>query len=291
MPLRAVLYSTEMSRWSRRRIVAIATVALLAGLAPLAKRSLEQRLIYFPDRAVTDTPARYGLSFQDVWATTSDGVRVHGWAMAPEGVARAWLLYSHGNAGNVSVRPSGVAPLVRDGLGVLLYDYRGYGRSEGSPTEQGTYRDGEAMLAQASRLAAGPGRVFLYGVSLGGGVSYELAARHPEVAGLITDATFTSIPAMARELYPVPGLSWAVSTRYDNLGKAPLVRVPRLVMHGTADELIPFSMGIALRDATSPPAEFLAIRGAHHNDTQKTGGDEYYGAIRRFVDKCLATPR
>lgn len=266
-------------------------IGLALAAAPLLEMSLERRLIYFPDRVLSDTPAHANLAYEDVWATTSDRIRVHGWAMPPSGEAVAWLLYSHGNGGNVSLRPAGAAPLVRRGLGVLLYDYRGYGQSDGSPSEDGTYRDGEAMLAEAIRRAGGPQRVVLYGVSLGGGISYELARRHPELAGLITDAAFTSIPDMVRVLYPIPGLSWLVRTRYDNLAKAPGIRMPRLVMHGTDDDLIPYRMGETLRDATSPPAEFLAIRGAHHNDTFLIGGDEYYDTVRRFVGKCLASRR
>lgn len=279
-----------MARRSRRKLLLVLPVLLLVAVGLLAM-SLEQKLIYFPDRVLADTPAHAGLAYEDVWTTTSDGVRIHGWAMMPTQPAIAWLLYSHGNAGNVSLRPAGAAPLVHRGLGVLLYDYRGYGRSEGTPSEQGTYLDGEAMLAEAIRRAGGPDRVLLYGVSLGGGVSHELAVRHPELAGLITDATFTSIPDMVRAMYPIPGLSMLVRTRYDNLGKASRIKIPRLVMHGTDDELVPFRMGESLRDATTPPAAFFAIQGAHHNDTSLTGGDEYYDTVRRFVDSCLAPRR
>ncbi len=289
---RVVLYwAPPMPVWSRRKLAWLVPIGLALAAAPPLEMSLERRLIYFPDRILADTPAQDHLGYEDVWATTSDGIRVHGWAMPPAGRDAAWLLYSHGNGGNVSLRPAGVAPLVHRGLGVLLYDYRGYGRSEGRPSEQGTYADGEAMLAEAIRRAGDARRVVLYGESLGGGVSYELARRHPELCGLITISTFTSIPDMVRVLYPIPGLSWLVRTRYDNLAKARDIRVPRLVIHGTDDELVPFRMGEALRDATSPPAEFLAIRGAHHNDTFSTGGDEYYDAVQRFVGNCLVSRR
>jgi len=280
-----------MLRWSRRRVAAVALVALLLLALPVLAMSLETRLIYFPQRTLADSPADHGLAFDDVLVTTSDGLRIHGWAVVPSTPPVAWLLYSHGNAGNLSYRSAGVAPLVRRGLALLLYDYRGYGRSEGSPSEEGTYRDGEAMLAETIRRASDPRKVLLYGVSLGGGVSYELARRHPEIAGVVTDATFTSVPDVVRVMYPIPGLSRIVRTRYDNLSKARSIGIPRLVMHGTSDEIIPFWMGERLRDATDPPAEFLAIRGAHHNDTQVVGGDEYYDTIRRFVHRCLAGRR
>ena len=272
-----------------RRKAAIAVLALALVLGPLVTLMfLETSFIYLPSPDLVDSPSDYGLAFEDVWVTASDGPRIHGWLMKPPGAPRAWLLYSHGNAGNISGRPAIVRPLVEDGLAVLLFDYRGYGRSEGTPDEQGTYRDAEAMLAKLVERAGTPAKVFLFGRSLGGGVSYELAVRHPELAGIITDATFTSMPAMSKLVFPIPGLSLLVRTRYDNLAKAPKVRIPRLVMHGTRDDLIPFAMGEALRDATEPPADFHAIEGGGHNDTFAVGGREYYLAVRRFVDKHLA---
>ncbi len=272
-----------------RRRVAVAVVLLVVGLVPIGLLMLlETGFIYFPSPDLVDTPADHGLDFEDVTVRASDGVRLHGWLMKPESEPRAWLLYSHGNAGNVSGRPEVARPLVKRGLAVLLYDYRGYGRSEGSPNEEGTYRDGEAMLAVLRERAASPRRIFLFGRSLGGGVSYELAVRHPDLGGLITDATFTSMPAMARRVFPIPGAWLLVRTKYDNSSKAPRVRLPRLVMHGTEDELIPFSMGKALRDATDPPAAFFAVEGAGHNDTFAVGGREYAETVRRFVDECLS---
>ena len=277
----------RLSSKSKRR-GAVAVVALLLLLGPIVLLMfLETGFIYYPDSVVYETPAEYGLAYEDVQVTASDGVQIHGWLMKPEGEPRAWLLYSHGNAGNVCGRPEVARPLVKRGFAVLLYDYRGYGKSAGKPDEEGTYRDGEAMLSVQLERAGSPKRVFLFGRSLGGGVSYELAVRHPELGGLITDATFTSMPSMVRLVFPIPGAWLLVRTKYDNLAKAPQVRMPRLVMHGTADELIPFSMGEKLRDATSPPAEFHAIEGAGHNDTYAVGGREYAEAVRRFVDKCL----
>jgi fermentation-respiration switch protein FrsA (DUF1100 family) len=125
--------------------------------------------------------------------------------------------------------------------------------------------------------------VVLYGHSLGGGVSHELAVRHPELAGLVTDSTFTSTPALAGRLVPIPLLPRLVRTRYDNLEKARRVRLPRLVIHAERDALIPFDMGVTLRDATSPPAPFLAVAGAGHNDAYEVGGRAYYDAIEAFV--------
>ena len=248
----------------------------------------EERLIYFPERRLWDSPADHGLAYEEVVREARGGVQVFGWALLPGREARAWLLYSHGNAGNISLRPAIVQPLVEMGYAALLYDYRGYGRSgPGRPDEPGTYDDGEAMLAEALRRAGHPRRVFLLGESLGGGVSYELARRHPELGGLITSSTFTSIPAMVRKLFPLPGLGALVRTRYDNLAKARELRPPRLLLHGRCDELVPFRMAEELRDATRPPAELVAVDGAGHNDLFDVGGDACYSAIARFVERHL----
>lgn len=276
-----------MRRPRSKRWIVILSAALLLVLPWALLMFLETSFIYFPSRELIDTPAAYGLLYEDVFAETGDGVKVHGWLMKPTGTPRAFLLFSHGNAGNVSGRPEIARPLVQRGLAVLLYDYRGYGQSEGSPNEEGTYSDAEAMLAVLAARAPSQGHIFLFGRSLGGGVSYELALRHPELGGLITDATFTSMREMARLVFPIPGVWRLVRTRYDNLDKAPRVLVPRLVMHGTHDELIPFAMSERLRDATDPPAAFHPIAGAGHNDTFAVGGREYADAIERFVQQCL----
>ena len=245
---------------------------------------VETPFLYIPTRKLVDSPADYGLAFEDIVRTTPDGLRVQGWLMSPSIAPDAWVLYSHGNGGNISRRPKIIAPLVQRGIAVLLYDYRGYGRSEGKPSEQGTYLDGETMLAELLSRASNPKRVFLYGRSLGGGVSHELAVRHPELGGLITDATFTSVPDIARVLLPIPFILKRVQSRYDNLAKARTLTMPRLVMHGTNDRLIPFSMGEQLRDCTEPKALFHPVHGAGHNNTYTIGGSEYADTIRRFID-------
>ncbi|MCU0694233.1 MAG: alpha/beta hydrolase [Polyangiaceae bacterium] len=270
-------------RWVAPIVLIIALALSLLGVPMF----FENHFIYCPTRTLEDTPAAYGLAFEDVWARAADGTRIHGWAMIPADRPVAWLLFSHGNAGNISGRPVVARPLVQRGLAVLLYDYRGYGLSEGAPDEPGTYLDGEAMLAEVLRRAPHSSQVFLFGRSLGGAISYELAVRHPNLGGVITDATFTSMPELARRLFAIPGLGHLVRTRYDNLQKAGRTSLPRLVMHGTHDEMIPFEMAQALRDATHPPAAFFAVQGATHNDTFLVGGDEYANVIERFVLGCL----
>jgi hypothetical protein len=248
----------------------------------------EERLIYFPGRSLDPKPTDLGLEYEDLWLTADDGVRVNAWALLPPGTARGWVLYSHGNADTMAIRVGIMKPLVERGLGVLLYDYRGYGRSEGRPEEQGTYHDGEVMLAEAVRRAGDARRVFLMGESLGGGVSHELAVRHPGLAGLITTSTFTSIPDMVVALLKLPALRRVVHTQYDNLAKVPRITLPRLILHGTRDELVPYRMGERLRDASTPPAAFLAVQGAGHNDIFDVDPEGAYGALFAFIDRHLA---
>lgn len=273
-----------------RKTVAVVLASLFLVACPFFLMLFETSFIYYPSRQILGSPSDEGLIFEDIHRTTSDGLRIHGWLMKPTSEPVAWLLFSHGNAGNISGRPRIAQPLVARRVAVLLYDYRGYGKSEGSPDEQGTYLDGQAMLEELLSRARQPRQVFLFGRSLGGGVSHELAVRHPELGGLITDATFTSIPQLARILFPIPGVWRVMRTRYDNLSKVPQIKIPRLVMHGTQDEMIPFSMAEQLRDATNPPAQFFPISGAGHNDTFLRGGSEYADAIVRFIEQCQSSP-
>jgi uncharacterized protein len=130
--------------------------------------------------------------------------------------------------------------------------------------------------------------VVLYGHSLGGGVSYELAARHPELAGIVTDATFTSIPDMVRRTTVFAPLAPLVRTRMDNLRRVAQVRMPKLILHGTADRTVPFAMAEELRARARPPVELVSLPGAGHDNAYVVNQELYFGALSRFVDRCLA---
>ena len=244
---------------------------------------IEDRFIYYPDSVVVTTPERLGLAHEEVRIPTSDGGMVHGYFVYPAGTPRAYLLFSHGNAGNITGRLFVADELVQRGMAVLLYDYRGYGQSPGTPSEAGLYADAEAAYAWLVARAGTADRVVLYGRSLGGGVSWEMAVRHPEAGGIITDATFTSVPDMAGRLVPLPFIGKLVRTRMDNRSHVAEVALPKLLMHGTEDELIPFDMGEELHERAAPPVEFVPIPHAGHNDTMAPDPALYYGAMERFV--------
>ena len=269
-------------RW--RIAAAGLAAAVLLGLAALGIAAMiEDRFIYYPDGQLVATPDQIGLDHEEVWLDTADGGQVHGWYVVPEEEPRAHLLFSHGNAGNISGRLWVAQALVERDMAVLMYDYRGYGKSPGEPSEAGLYADGEAAYAWLVQRAGDPARVVLYGRSLGGAVSWELAHRHPEVAGIVTDSSFTSMPDMASRLIPLPFIGTLMRTEMNNRRRVTQVTVPKLLLHGTDDELIPFAMGQELADRAAPPVQFVPIEGAGHNDTMETDPELYYGAIERFV--------
>ena len=292
-PLRARLFAALQGVRRRRATIARYAVALAALLALVAVlrgfEVFDRAFIYFPSRAIERTPADAGLDFEDVTFQASDGVSLHGWHIpAPDAVAT--LVWFHGNGGNISHRVDNIRELVRRlNVNVFIFDYRGYGRSEGSPDEQGTYLDGEAALEQAlAHPDVDADRVVYFGRSLGCAVAAEMALRRPPLA-LICESGFTSIPAMASSAYPfIPGLRFLVTTKYDALAKIRGVRAPVMIAHGDRDEIVPFAMGRELFAAAPDPKRFLAIPGAMHNDTYHVGGPPYFEAMGLFLHDVIA---
>jgi uncharacterized protein len=248
-------------------------LALLAGCGT----ALERGLVYHPSRTLEGTPAAFGLAFQDVEVTTDDGVAIHGWLVP--GTRSGTILYCHGNAGNISHR---LAKLERFhdrlGLSILIFDYRGYGRSAGAPDEAGTYADARGMRDWLAEQDPGP--VVYFGESLGAAVATALAVEDAPAA-LVLEAPFTSVPAMAN--LTVPGAGWLFRTRYDTLGLIPRSDAPLLVLHGDADEVVPQRLGRAVFDAGGEPKIFVALPGAHHNDAHEAGGETYWEAWTAFL--------
>jgi fermentation-respiration switch protein FrsA (DUF1100 family) len=244
---------------------------------------IERSFIYFPDRELIGDPADFDLPFDDVSFVAEDGVRLHGWFVPANGDV-TWLWF-HGNAGNISYRLENLRLLHDDlGVNVFLFDYRGYGRSGGTPSEEGTYRDGEAALAYVlSRPDVDPQRIVYFGRSLGAGVAVELAIRRPPRA-LILESPVPSVAELARHHYPFLPVAGLVRTKYDSLSKIGNVRVPLLVLHGDRDEIVPFDGGRRLFEAANEPKRFYTIEGAGHNDTYLVGGKEYFRALREFVE-------
>ena len=243
----------------------------------------EEKLIYFPARELEATPGALGLPHDEVFLTASDGTRIHGWFLPADPPGRGAVLVCHGNAGNVSGRLDRAVRLENElGLDVFLFDYRGFGRSEGSPDEEGTYQDGLAAYGYlAEDRGIEPSRIVLFGESLGAAVAIELARRVPAGA-LVLEAPFTSIAAMAKVAYPFLPTFW-VRTKYDSLSKIGEVGLPVLIFHGTRDDVVPFAQGEELFRAAREPKTFVPVEGAGHSDAYERGGDAYWNAFRETV--------
>jgi len=266
---------------SRQRLLIFFAV-LLAGLI-LVPVLFERRLIYFPFRTLEVTPKELGLRFEEARLVTEDGVTLHGWFLPVEG-SRFTVLVCHGNAGNISHRLDRAmlmhAKLKTD---VFLFDYRGYGLSQGAPDEEGTYRDARAAHRYLSTArGVPPGNLIIFGESLGAAVALQLALEVP-ARGLVLESPFTSVGDMARGVVPVLPLGRLLRTKYDNLGKVGGLRMPLLVLHGDRDTTVPFAQGRRLFEAAPEPKSFFVIRGAGHNDTYLIGGDLYWQAWSDFL--------
>jgi hypothetical protein len=269
-------------------VAAVAVVALGGGVV-----LFERSLIFFPSRSTAGEAAarsvaeRSGVHIEDVWCTAADGVRLHGWlATGSEGAGGKVLLWFHGNAGNLFDRVELLIELARTGQSVLILDYRGYGRSEGRPSESGLAKDARAAWSYlVDERSLAPGQIVLLGKSLGGAVAVRLATE-TEPAGLIVQSSFTSIPAMAARHYPFVPQS-LVRTQMSSLDRIGDVRCPVLVIHGTHDEIVPYDMGEALYRAAPEPKQLHTVEGATHNDTWLVGGRAYLEAIRRFVEAAV----
>ncbi|MBU4044929.1 MAG: alpha/beta hydrolase [Gammaproteobacteria bacterium] len=258
-------------------------LAVYVGLA-LLLFLFQSRLVFYPqmDRTLSTTPAQIGLPFEEVNLKAVDGVELHGWYV-PAVKPRGTILFTHGNAGNISHRLDYVAMFHRLGYNTLIFDYRGYGNSSGSPSEQGTYLDAESAWAYVTQIKHEPAcRIALLGESLGGAVAAQLASRH-RPAALVLASSFTSVPDLGQQLYPWLPVRWLAHIRYDTRAYLQQAQVPLLVAHSPQDEIIPYAHGQALYAAAREPKTFLELAGGH-NDGFIFMREDWVGALRDFLD-------
>lgn len=242
----------------------------------------QARLIYHPKKSHRGAPNDVGLPYEEVWLQSGPH-RIHGWHVRSPG-SRALLLFSHGNAGNISHRLESIALFHELGLNVLIYDYRGYGKSGGAPSEKGTYMDLQAAWRHATGpLGYSPSRIYLFGRSLGGGVTSWLATR-VKAAGVILESTFTSMPDLAAELYWYIPVRWLISYSYNTADRLHRIKLPILVVHSTEDELIPFSHGQALFQRATEPKWFLPIKGSHNRGFLQSRA-RYRQGLKKFLNR------
>jgi fermentation-respiration switch protein FrsA (DUF1100 family) len=268
--------------WRVPLLVAVCVTGILGASMILG---LEKFALFFPERSLAATPRAEGLAYEDAWFPASDGVKLHGWLVPAPG-ARVTLIWFHGNAGNISDRVPNLGYLHRLlRINVFIFDYRGYGQSEGRHfdlSEEATYRDGEGALAYLRARPDVPRTSLVYfGRSLGAAIAVEMAHRRP-AAGLILETPFTTLKDVARVHYPFVPL-WFLRTKYESLRKIPEIRVPLLILHGDRDEVIPLEHAQRLYAAANAPKQLYVIHGAHHNDTYVVGGVTYFDMWRRFL--------
>jgi len=249
--------------------------------------TIESWFLYHPFAAISVTPASYGVPFEEVRFPAADGTRLHGWYVPPVRADGPVLLWAHGNAGNISHRSENIAMIRREtGAGVFIFDYRGYGRSEGRPREAGLYADMRGAHAWLSGRVPG-GRIVLFGRSLGASVAVRLAAEgvpSREIArAMILESPFESLAAMGEQIFPFLPIRRMVVQQFDNVKWLPRAKLPLLLLHGDADEIVPFAQGRRLFELASPPKRFHRIAGAGHNDTYLMGGPAYWAAWREFL--------
>ena len=258
---------------------------ILAGLyagACLLMFLFQNRLAYFPERELESTPTDSGLDYRDVFFPAEDGVRLHGWFVPAEGADRV-VLVCHGNAGNISHRLATVRFFHQLGYPVFIFDYRGYGQSEGRPTEPGTYADaGGAWAHLTGSEGYAPEDIVLFGRSLGGAVAVELATR-VRPRSLIVEATFSSAADLAARAYPWLPVRWLLRMRYESDRRVREVTCPKLFIHSADDNVVPLALGRKLYEAAAAPKDFLEIRGGHSDGFLVTG-DLYRERVGAFLE-------
>lgn len=266
----------------------IISLAIAYGALVALVYLFQSRLVYFPQigREVAVTPQAYGLTFEAVTIATGDGEKLAAW-WVPAAGARGTVLIFHGNAGNISHRLDYLAMFHRLGYATLIVDYRGYGQSTGSPSEEGTYRDAEAAwrwLTVEREVKAGD--IVLFGESLGGAVAAWLATRVAPRA-LVLASTFTSVPDLGAQVYPFLPVRLISRFSYDNVENVRRVKVPVLVAHSRDDDIIPYAHGKTLFEAANQPKQLLELSGGH-NDSFLFMRPEWVEQLAAFLERSAA---
>ena len=263
-------------------IVGLALLVLLTFAVILV--GCERWIVYHPYKFPEGNWNSSSSSFskKDISFVASDGVALHGWYFSSNR-SNPTLLWFHGNAGNITHRLENIEMMKRLNIDIFIFDYRGYGKSEGKPDEKGIYLDSQAAydwLVKLKKIM--PENIILFGRSLGGICAIEVASKNP-AAGIILESVFPSASKMATKMFPILPLSWAIKSKFDAIGKVPNLKLPKLFLHGTHDEVVPYKLGRELFSAAATPKIFYDIKGAGHNDTFLVGGADYFNAISHFI--------
>ena len=271
-------------------------IAIIYVLICLALWSNQRKMMFFPNAILRNTPADFGLAYEDVWLmpeSESQNGQVHGWWIPNQFTgnrANPVILFLHGNASNIGDMVSRAQTFHQWGVSTLLIDYRGYGRSSGPfPGEQQVYEDAEAAWQYLVERGVSADRIVIYGQSIGGAIAINLAANHPEAAGLVVESSFTSMREMVRvqKTLPLIPVNWLLTQRFESLEKVRSLQMPLLFIHGTADRVVPVGMSEQLYDAAPNEKTRVLIEGAGHNDSPLVNPDLYWNSIRTFIEQSV----
>ncbi len=240
----------------------ILMIPAVLGVIVVYLRFTEKRIIFYPSGEIELTPQDIGLKYEDVFFNSADGVKLNAW-FVPGLKEKATFIFCHGNAGNISHRLEKVKAFHDLDYNVLVFDYRGYGKSQGSPSEEGLYADTQAAYDYLLGRGVESSKIIGFGESLGGAAIIDLASKN-ELGALIVESTFSSGRDMSKVIYPyIP--PWVFSSRFDSVEKIKRVSAPKLVIHSINDEIVPYRLSRKLYDAASQPKEFFEIRGGHNS--------------------------
>ena len=243
---------------------------------------VENLYVFYPQTELEMTPEDLHLNYRNVYFHSKDGERLHGWFFSSDNDAPV-ILYCHGNACNISNLLEYTGLLMKKDLQVLLFDYRGYGKSTGSPSENGIYMDTQAAydyLVNKEKIPSD--KIVLAGHSIGAAAAIDTATKN-HVRSIIIESAFTSTKDMSKKIFPMNLISFLLPANYNNLEKIAKISVPKLFIHGQEDEIVPFEMGKKLFAISMEPKYFYPIKGAGHNDTFVIGGERYFKIIADFA--------
>ncbi|ELS31179.1 MULTISPECIES: alpha/beta hydrolase [Pseudanabaena] len=284
--------------WVRPVAIAGIAIASFYGSVCAGLWFGQTRLVFSPEKEITTTPANFNATYEDVLIPVkkADGTseNIHGWWLPnikqeEKGNLgdRKVILYLHGKGKNISANAKHANRLMRMGFSVLVFDYRGYGRSEGSfPSESSVYTDAQTAWDYLIQKGYKSNQILIYGHSLGGAIAIDLAIKHPEALGAIVDASFTSMSDMAQldPKYRIFPIDLLIHQRFDSIAKVRSLAIPVLYIHGTADEVIPLSMAQSLYEATPSRKQIVIIPNGGHNNNAATNEPLYLNAIRSFFN-------
>ena len=287
----AISAISAISRWQRHGLSMCKVAkgscsrfcAVYGSFSGMLLRWFENSRVYHPSRDLEVSGADLRRPFEDVFFKAADEVELNGWFYPAEEksqVGEMVFLNCHGNGGNIADRLGLYQAMLETGAAVLTFDYRGYGRSKGKPSEEGTYLDAQAAYRWLRQKSFAARNIIVYGESLGGGIGSELCLRE-EAGGLVLQSTFTSLPDIGAELYPYLPVRWMGRIKYDTKGKLPRIRVPVLVMHSREDGFIGFRHSEQNFAAANEPKFFAELLGGHNDPAWEA--PEFEGALEKFL--------